>query len=90
VSGGQTPRLDSDKELKYMSNLMLGTACPNHMPYVVAYVVADVVVSGVECLLSPVADMAHCTRLATIARGFTWMAYVVGDVERTARSCFSR
>jgi hypothetical protein len=39
MSGGQTPRLDSDKTLKYISNLILGTTCRYHMPYVVADVV---------------------------------------------------
>ena len=48
--------------LHLLRNFERLTTCRHDMPYVVAYVVPDVVVSGVECLLSPVADMPHCTR----------------------------
>jgi hypothetical protein len=43
MSGGQTPWCDSDKQLKYISNFISATTCRYHMPYVVAYVVPDVV-----------------------------------------------
>ena len=46
MSGGQTPRRDSDKQLKLRMNIAQGTTCPYHMPYVVAYVVAVVEVSS--------------------------------------------
>ena len=42
MSGGRTPRRGSDKQLKYISNLIPGTTCRHHMPYVVAYVVGHV------------------------------------------------
>jgi hypothetical protein len=42
MSGGQTPRHDSYKPLKYISNLIPVTTCRYHMPYVVAYVVGHV------------------------------------------------
>ena len=42
MSGGQTPRRRSDKQLKYLSNPVPSTTCRYHMPYVVAYVVGHV------------------------------------------------
>jgi hypothetical protein len=40
MSGCRTPELESDKAQKYMSNLIPGTTCRYHMPYVVADVVS--------------------------------------------------
>jgi hypothetical protein len=67
MSGGQTPRRGSGKPLKYLSNLILGTTCRYHMPYVVADVVGQVEVanrsaggSGRPLPNAPVKGVALC------------------------------
>jgi hypothetical protein len=42
MSGGQTPWLDSAKQLKYIGNQVPSTTCRYHIPHVVAYVVPDI------------------------------------------------